>query len=134
VKTYLKESPGKGIGLFAAEPIKKGTIIFKEDEFTIKYLPDEYHKLTDEQKKYVGNKAYFLYDYMNESQKEFIKKYSYNYFGIYCLSMDNDRFTNHSDKPNTIEIDEYSTIASKNIKKDDEITTNYKNLNCEMDF
>jgi len=106
VKTKIKQSPINGIGLFADEFIPKGTVIFKESFFTKHFTKSEYESL-------------------DELQKEFINHYCYFLGGIWRCSLDNDRFMNHSDNPNTTEIDDYTTISSIDINIGDEITTNY---------
>jgi uncharacterized protein len=46
----------------------------------------------------------------------------------FVLSGDDDRFTNHSDDPNTSVIDDGCTIANRDIYSGEEITTNYAEL------
>jgi len=106
VKTKLKESAINGIGLFADEFIPKGTVIFKESIFTKKFTEQEYEQLPQLQKEYIKHYCYFLDD-------------------VWKCSLDNDRFMNHSDNPNTIEPDTLTTVASIDINIGDEITTNY---------
>lgn len=52
----------------------------------------------------------------------------------YVLSSDDDRFTNHSDDPNTIDEDEgRSSVAIRDILPGEEITWNYRgwgNMHC----
>lgn len=109
VKTKVKQSEIHGTGLFADEFIAKGTVIFKESIFTKYFTEDEYNALP-------------------ELQKEFIAHYCYFLGGVWRCSMDNDRFTNHSDTPNTIEPDNYTTIAAVDINIGDEITTDYSSI------
>jgi uncharacterized protein len=46
----------------------------------------------------------------------------------FVLSGDDDRFTNHSEDPNTTVIDNGYTIANRDIHPGDEITANYREL------
>jgi len=108
VKTYVGPSNIEGVGLFAAEFIPAGTLIFQEDEYT-KFITRE------------------DYSNMSEIQREFFDRYSYFVNGLYKVSMDNDRFTNHSSTPNTIDIGDV-TVARLNIHKGEEITADYKDL------
>lgn len=108
VKTILKQSEIHGIGLFADEFIPKGTLIFEEDEFTVKFNNEEVQNFT-------------------EKKVEFIKKYCYLRDDVWYCSMDNDRFTNHSNIPNTYETETF-TFAAKDIQPGEEITTNYQSI------
>mgnify|MGYP000255157863 CR=1 FL=1 len=104
VRTKLGISKIHGIGLFADEFIRQGTIIFKEDDFTKKITKEEV-------------------EFLPPTQRNFIKTYSYFRDGFYRLSL----FMNHSDTPNTIDIDDL-TIANYDINIGEEITCNYKNI------
>lgn len=108
VKTKLGVSNIHGIGLFADEFIRQGTIIFKEDNFTKKLTKEEF-------------------EFLPPIQRNFIKTYSYFRDNYYRISLDNDRFMNHSDTPNTIDIDDI-TIANYDINIGDEITCNYNDI------
>ena len=109
VKTEIKQSEIHGTGLFANEFIAKGSVIFKESIFTKYFTEDEYNSLP-------------------ELQKQFIDHYCYFLGGVWRCSMDNDRFTNHSDTPNTIDQDYYTTIAAVDINIGDEITADYSSI------
>ena len=110
VKTILKQSEIHGLGLFADEFIPKDTLIFEEDIFTIKITEFELELLPDIEKQFVNHYCYF-------------KK------GTFYCSIDNDRFTNHSENPNVYET-ETSTYALRDILPGEEILTDYKKL-CE---
>jgi SET domain-containing protein len=111
VKTKIKASQLHGIGLFADEFIPKGTLIFKESIFTKKFTEQEYEELP-------------------QLQQDFIKHYGYFLDGIWKLSIDNDRFMNHSYTPNTGEPDYETTISLVDINIDEEITCNYDLIGC----
>lgn len=114
VKTKLKETKSKGIGLFADELIPKDTLIFEEDEFTIK----------------IQNKELPL---ASKEKIEFINRYCYLKNGIWSCSLDNDRFMNHSDNPNTYET-ETATYALTDIQVGEEIVCNYNIIGCSTGF
>lgn len=110
IRTYLDKSSIEGIGLFAGEDIPNGTIIW---EFTPNF--DVVIDNTD-------NIAYLL-----EVQREFVKKYAFfdKQTKQWILGADNDRFTNHSESPNTIPMFNGIMVAAQDIKKGEEITCNY---------
>lgn len=111
VKTTLGPSLIHGLGLFADEFIPKGTCIFEEDKyFTIKIPASEF-------------------DNLSELQQEFLHHFGYLQKGVWHCSLDNDRFLNHSDTPNTYESNN-CTIASQDIMRGEEITLNYEDV-CE---
>lgn len=116
VRTYVAPSSIHGLGVFAKEFIPKGKKIW---EFT----PGFDRKIPKEK-----------FERLCDSAREFIDFYSYKnrVTGAYILPADNDRYTNHSDNPNTQNLNftssEGVTIASKNIQVGEEITTNYFEL------
>ena len=65
-----------------------------------------------------------------ELQKQFVNHFCYFLGGVWRCSLDNDRFMNHSQTPNTTELDDVTTVASQDINIDEEITTNYDMI-CE---
>ncbi len=109
VKTYLDKSPIDGIGLFAREDIEIGEKISEYDAwFNPLIRKSSYNSIT----------------------KDFLRKYGvFEKVHIgYRLYLDDERFMNHSDDPNTIQEDVNTCIAKVNIKKGEEITCNYKEL------
>ena len=115
VKTYLDKSDISGIGLFAGEPIKKGTITWR------------FHPIIDI---YFSKKEYSL---LPKNIKRFIDEYGSlsKISNKYILSIDNTRFTNHRSTPNldTIKMEnetELIAIANTNINIGEEMTINYK--------
>lgn len=113
VKTYLKESPGKGIGLFANQDIDKNQIVHIEENFFDKEYSSEYvekHNLFD-----------FFRHYATFNM----------YKDSFYLCSDNGRFINHSSNPNLSNHNRYM-IANRKILKDEEITCNYFEI-CDYD-
>jgi len=106
VEIELKESQGKGIGLFAKNLIPKNTKIW---EFTpgmdVEYSLDSV-KL------------------MNELETKFLYKYAYLENNLWIVCIDEARHINHSTTPNTYDNKE-GTFAKQNIKAGEEITSNY---------
>lgn len=116
VKTYLDKSNVEGIGLFAGEDILKGTIIW---EFT----PD-----IDIDLPMHGNPT--------KLETEFLQKYAYfdKQLHNWILPADDDRFINHSENPNTEPLLDGSMVASRDIKKGEEMTCDYYAIDYDADI
>lgn len=84
IETYIKEVPGKGLGLFTKHDLQNGQIIYEDCDLFSKTFTLE------------------MFNSLNTSQKKFIKTY-----GCYVeekqwwyLDTDDGRFINHSETPN----------------------------------
>lgn len=115
VKTNLGNSEIHGIGIFAAEKIRKGQIVWQfTPGFDLEYSENELSKLT-------------------ESALQQFKNYSYisKKTGKFILCFDDARFFNHSDTPNiscsvnSIQNKEDICIANRLIEKGEELTCSY---------
>jgi len=117
--TYVKQvSKEIGLGVFASEDIKIGSIIYIQDEFEIVVSPEQFKT-------------------MNRDLQTVIDKYTYtDANGYRILSWDHGKYVNHCCYPNTISTGYGFEIAIKNIKKDEQITDDYRlfNLQYEMDL
>ena len=118
VKTIKKLSKIQGIGLFAAEKIKKGSIIWQFHEgFDQKFSLKEVSLMPPQSRKQIES-----YGYVSPLSNKLI------------MCLDDARFMNHSEDPNTKEIimkklsDETTTIASRDIEIGEELTTDYSAL------
>jgi SET domain-containing protein len=112
VKTTLGSSPIAGTGLFAAEFIPKGTVIWQFDPMIDQVYTEEQFRA------------------VSPAHKSFLKTYCFMYMGKYYLCVDNARFFNHSDEPNCMSSDfnETSlgcTIAKRDIEIGEELTDDY---------
>jgi uncharacterized protein len=109
IETYLDKSKIHNIGVFSDQNIKKDTIIWKYNPYIDITLDDN------------------VKNHLNEVEKKFIDKYAYwdTFLDKHILSADNDRFTNHSDNPNTYTNENGEIVAKININKGEEITSNY---------
>jgi len=115
VKSYIAPSKIEGIGLFAGEEIKKGTITWKYTPgFDLEYSQDEL-------------------DSMAPSLRDYIKTYASLSMisNLYILGSDNVKFTNHSSDPNLEAVivsgqREKVAIAKRDIKKGEEMTIDYR--------
>ena len=108
VKTYLAPSAIEGIGLFAAEPIRSGQLIWKFYEpldlkVDLRTIPDP-----------------------DEFVRDCVLRYGYQpgEEPVYIICGDNARFMNHSPTPNADDIGDI-TLARLDIAAGEEITCNY---------
>jgi SET domain-containing protein len=115
VKTRLGQSPIEGTGLFAAEPIKAGTV-------TWRFLSGFDQAFTAEQIAGLPRVA-----------RETIETYTYLHqpSGLYVYCLDNARFMNHADDPNTAGVHaggaiEGYDIATRDIAEGEELTCDYR--------
>jgi SET domain-containing protein len=113
VKTYIRASSIHGVGLFAAEFIPSGTVIWKFfPRLDMSFTPEEYDELS----------------HLEEFRSLMKYIYKSRISGNYILCADNARFINHSPEGNTIEMPddlEGLTIAAKDILPDEEIISDY---------
>lgn len=106
----IKKSNINKKGVFAARNIKKGDVILKWKPLKI-LTKQEVNKLAETEKHYVSNYKH----------------------GEYILQGEPERYMNHSCNPNS-EVQNRSDIAIKNIKKGEEITSDYSFGNLEIHF
>lgn len=117
VKTYLAESAIHGIGLFAAQPVRKGTVVWRLD-------PTLDLELTEAQIEALAPPA-----------RDQIRKYTYLDLvrGTYVLCGDDARFFNHSDEPNCHDFpdaDGGTTVAARDIDEGEELTSDYSRFDA----
>jgi SET domain-containing protein len=116
IETYIKESPGKGLGVFTKEFIPKGKLIWEfVGGFDIKVHKEKYKTLSDVQKKHIDTYFWKEGDYL----------YS---------SCDYSNFQNHSYNPNSIGFGENRMIAARDIYPDEEILVNYYEFDDDFDL
>jgi hypothetical protein len=116
VKTYLAPSPIHGIGLYAAEPIAEGTVIWRYDERIDRRLAPQER------------------DALPEPARSFVATYSYPEVpgsDMHVLDGDHARFMNHSDEPNTYcapprSYREADTVAIRDIAAGEELLCDYR--------
>jgi SET domain-containing protein len=118
VKTYLAESRIHGIGLFAAQRIPKGTVVWRLE-------PTLDLELTEAQLEALAPPA-----------RDQIEKYTYLDLvrGTYVLCGDDARFFNHSDAPNCHDFpdaDGGTTVAARDIAEGEELTSDYSRFDAE---
>jgi SET domain-containing protein len=111
VKTYIGKSRIHGVGLFADQFIPEGTVIW---EFT-PGIDVELSSLKLD----------------NEIKEDFLNTYCYKNKGKYILCVDNARFINHSNNPNTDDSKGPCTIARKDIYPNEEIVSDYSEFGAD---
>lgn len=85
VRCYLAPSSIEGLGVFSADPIKKGDVVWRFDPLLDQMIPEE---VVATQPPHV---------------REFLERYGYPHHerpGIWVLDADEGRFMNHADAPN----------------------------------
>jgi hypothetical protein len=100
-----------GLGLIAHEFIPKGTRIWEFREgFDLKLTEEELAQLPSHAREQV-----VYYSYFDPRS------------GVYVVSMDDDRFTNHSNEPNVgLDDDGVFDVALRDIYPEEEITWDYR--------
>lgn len=110
VRTYVTSSPIEGLGVYAAEPIPRGTLIWSLDARLDQTISlEELSKLPD-------------------WQQDFILKYSFPHLHLpnhLVLEYDNGRFMNHTLSPNTDFTQFDKGWAIRDIAIGEELTCNY---------
>lgn len=110
VSTYVAPSAIEGVGIFAAERIPAGTLIWElEPDFDRLIKKDEVPKLPP-------------------VLQEFVERYSYPYPHDpeqLIVEVDNGRFMNHSNEPNTIFSDPDAGYTLREIQAGEELTCDY---------
>jgi len=110
VPTYVAPSSIEGVGSFAAEPIAAGTLIWRLEPTLDRLI---------RQSDLAG---------LSDVFRDFVERYSYPYPHDpeqLIVELDNGRFMNHSDSPNTIFSDPDSGFTLVDIAAGEELTCNY---------
>ena len=118
VKTYLAPSRIHGIGLYAGEPIRSGTVVWR-------LHPAIDVELTDADLAALSAPA-----------REQIRRYTYVDLvrGKHVLCGDDARFFNHADHPNCHDFpdaDGGTTVAARDIGEGEELTSDYSRFDAE---
>ena len=111
VPVYVAPSTIEGLGLFAAEPISEGDLIYRyESQFDKVFLRDRLHELP-------------------KQSRDFVRRYATAHPrdpNKLVLDSDEARFMNHSKTPNTDFSVPLVGIALQDIEAGTELTANYK--------
>ena len=109
VKTYIDRSAIHGLGVFAAQPIRKGTKVWRFVQgFDRAWSPQEFARLP-------------------KAARDFIMVYGYRVDGEILLTIDHDHHINHSGNANTYWSNGH-IVARRNIAKGEEVTNDYRML------
>jgi SET domain-containing protein len=117
VKTYLDRSSIHGIGLFAAERISKGTVIWR--------LSPDIDLLLDPAQ----------VDRLAPPARAQIEKYTYldRHLRRLVLCGDDARFFNHAEEPNCHDLPDEAggtTVAARDIEVGEELTSDYASFDA----
>jgi SET domain-containing protein len=110
VSTYVGPSAIEGVGVFASEPIRRGTAIWCLDERFDRVL-----SAAD-------------VEGLSPEQREFVDRYGYPHAmrpGMTIVELDNGRFMNHSTAPNTDFSSPHTGVALRDIAAGEELTCDY---------
>jgi len=110
IRTYVAQSAIEGVGVFAAEPVRKGASIWRLDLDFDRLIPME------------------KYEAAPPHLRELLDRYAYpspDKPGFMVYEVDNGRFMNHSERPNT-DFSQYGgATATRDIAAGEEITCDY---------
>lgn len=110
VPTYVAASDVEGVGVFAAEPIERGALIWR-------YEPD-FDRLVP---------AAWLHE-QSPMMQDFLRKYAYPAHDrpeMLVIEIDNGRFMNHTNEPNTDFTKITEGYALRDIAAGEELLCNY---------
>lgn len=119
INNYVGKSEIEGVGVFAAEPIPRGTVIWRFDEEFDRLIPVE------------------RYQSAAPLVKQLLDRYAYpspDKPGFIVYETDNGRFMNHADDPNSDFSDEGGARATRDIAAGEEITCNYGHFYSEFEL
>jgi SET domain-containing protein len=119
VDTFVGPSVIEGVGVFAAEPIAAGQVIYRFDPCFDRLI----------------SRAEL--DSYPESIRRFVNRYTYPHPTdrlMLVLDADNGRHMNHSRQPNTDFRDATFGFAIRNIASGEEITCNYADFEPEFEM
>jgi SET domain-containing protein len=111
VPTYVGPSEIEGVGVFAAAAIPKGTKIW--------HLDESFDRVLDEDD--VAR--------LGAPQREFVERYGYPHSRdprLTIVEIDNGRFMNHSNSPNTDFTNPAAGYTRRDIAEGEEITCDYE--------
>ncbi len=116
VNSYVAPSEIHGFGCFAAQAVKKGTVVWRRHPKIDPFVTlDEIADMEKDGAWHIGASVYWC-----------IASQQY----VYCGDL--GRYWNHSDAPNTVMNGE-ECIACKAMGKDEEITCDYRQFDLEID-
>jgi uncharacterized protein len=118
VETVLGRSPIHGLGVFLAQPVKRGQLIWRFDSRIDRiYAPEEIASLPDHVRRYLKTYSTF-----------------HAGVGVYVLCGDNGRYFNHSPSPSTVSnaIAFGEDHAARDLAEGEELTSDYATICDEV--
>ena len=113
ISTYVAPSALEGVGVFTAEPILKGAVISKFDpEFDRLIMRPDYENAPPPLKSLLDRYAFPHPDNLD----------------LIVYEVDNSRFMNHSEQPNTDYSNFAAGVALRDIGAGEELTCNYNDF------
>lgn len=110
IGTYLDKSPIQGLGVFAKNPVPKGTVIWRLDpRFDQLIEVEQYESTAGPIKSYLDR-----YCYPRRSDPRYV-----------VFEADDARYMNHADDPNFGYLSEDEAIALRDIAAGEELTCDY---------
>ncbi len=110
VRTYVSPSTIEGLGVYAAEFIPAGSLIWKlNSKFIATFSPSDIEEFPPHIREFVDK--YGFADQENEN--------------LFYMELDNGRFMNHSEAPNSDFTRPEGGYALRDIQPGEEITCNY---------
>jgi hypothetical protein len=119
IRNFVAPSAVEGLGVFAAEQIAKGALVWKFEPTFDRLIP-------------VGE-----YEAAPQFLKEQLDRYAYPCPGrpdLILYEVDNGRFMNHSDTPNTDFSDFAGARALRDIEAGEELTCNYSDFFADFEL
>jgi uncharacterized protein len=114
IPTYVAKSPIHGFGLFAAAPVKAGTVLWRlEREADWCLSPEELAAVPPRLQERIRFHAYL------------------DRRGFYVYSADGTKFMNHADAPNCVDLNDDEAVAARDIAAGEELTCNYRSFDLE---
>jgi len=110
IKAVRRESPIAGTGLFAAEPIAQGAVIWRATPVSVLILSQEAVRA------------------LPDDERAFVEWFGYIWHGAWNINVDDAKFMNHSEAPNTVNAPDGSdvTLAARDIDVGEELTCDYR--------
>ena len=119
VKTYVGPSAVEGVGVFAAEPVAPGAVIWRFDPRFDLLISEAVYRGADP----VLQALLERYAYPSPGRP-----------GLLVFEADNGRFMNHADDPNTDFSGDSCGVASRAIAVGEEITCNYREFHEDFEL
>jgi SET domain-containing protein len=122
VRTYLASSPIQGTGLFLAQPVKAGTVLWAFDEGFDPFVTIEQARLMAAH---------------SPATAEYVKKFGYEDIwrpGYITFNIDNERFKNDSTEPNCLVGKNGESIGAIDLREGQELTNDYEDFLIDSEF